>query len=125
MFVVPIGFIYVQLPSQSPPYSLWPNATWQDVTFDYAGLFFRVLGGNSESFETIQAENSPRITLVQTGNSNTYVYHNYIYPDDQLSVGVTSGAWALNGDHWTLRFKQSGGEVRPRNTAVRIWKRMN
>lgn len=99
MFVVPIGFIYVQLPSQSPPYS--------------------------ESFETIQAENSPRITLVQTGNSNTHVYHNYIYPDDQLSVGVTSGAWAINAEHWTLRFKQSGGEVRPRNTAVRIWKRMN
>lgn len=124
MFVVPNGFIYVQLPGQSAPYSLWPPASWQDVTFDYAGLFFRVLGGNSEPFETVQVENSPRITEVWTDGTFEHQYHNYIYPNNQFSAGVSSGDWTNNG-HWTLRFKQSAGEVRPRNTAVRIWRKMN
>ncbi len=56
---VPIGFIYVQLPSQPEPKTLWPIVEWKDVTLDYAGLFFRAEGGNSESFGKLQTGNAP------------------------------------------------------------------
>lgn len=32
---VPIGFVYVQLPKQSDPHSIWSNLKWQDVTSLY------------------------------------------------------------------------------------------
>lgn len=123
-FTVPIGFIYIQLPSQPTPNSLWQNGTWLDVTNEYAGLFFRVLGGNSESFENIQAESTPRLIEVETIGTYELLYHNHIYPNDVWTAGVSSGAWTSDG-HWRLRFKQSQAEVRPRNTAVRIWRKMN
>lgn len=53
---VPIGFIYVQLSEQQEPHHLWPNMIWSDVSFQYAGLFFRVLGGDSAHFNVTQEE---------------------------------------------------------------------
>lgn len=94
------------------------------MTNEYAGLFFRVLGGNSELFETIQAESSPRITAVQTAWRDSNLYGININPDGLWSEIVTSGDYTHYG-HYGLRFIQSKAEVRPRNTAVRIWKKMN
>ena len=53
---VPIGFIYVQLSGQKDPQTLWPNTQWNNVSPNYAGLFFRAEGGNASSFGTIQDE---------------------------------------------------------------------
>ena len=38
--LIPLGFLYTQLPSQSSPDVLWPNMKWTEVTQSYAGLFF-------------------------------------------------------------------------------------
>jgi len=125
---VPIGFIYVQLPSQPEPKTLWSMVEWKDVTSEYAGLFFRAEGGGSAAFEQIQNENSPRLTAVTaTSHANSNVADFVEDTRIVIAAGETSKK-VHSGDHHTwpamsLSFEVSGGEVRPRNKAMRIWKR--
>ena len=95
---------------------------WREVSSEYAGLFFRVLGEGSSGFGETQNENSPRLTQAtyQIGSAQT------------TSMSIPSGAWSqclkTGGnirDIDCLQFYVSGGEVRPRNKAIRIWKRTN
>ncbi|CAG2179746.1 unnamed protein product [Oppiella nova] len=110
---VPIGFIYVQYPGQLDPDTIWPKLNWENVTPKYAGLFFRAEGGNSIAFDNDieQDENSPRPGTwskdLFTGKQDGLVL---VKPHDPLT--------------YTMKFMVSGGEVRPRNRAVRIWKRV-
>lgn len=122
ILLVPIGFIYVQLSGQPEPSNIWPTVTWTEITSEYAGLFFRALGSGSASFGYIQAENSPRLTEV----SNTLV--GSVFNDLQIPVNGGWSSWISTGStsavsHWALQFLVSTGEVRPRNSAIRIWKR--
>jgi hypothetical protein len=119
---VPIGFIYVQLPKEKSPSEIWPRMTWIDVSSTYAGVFFRVTGGGAESFGKVQEDNAPLITevtkmvdktdktsiLIQKGASSQY---------------LTTGGWDYCNNKVNINFRMSGGEVRPRNMAIRIWKR--
>ncbi|CAG7729524.1 unnamed protein product, partial [Allacma fusca] len=117
----PSGFIYVQLPGQVDPNILWPTARWYDISQTYAGLFFRVLGGNSGHFGSLQYENTPRIDRIYTKN-----YDRLNPPrDSKLEPGrcalVGSGG---RGGGWTgIDLCTSGGEIRPTNKAVKIWTR--
>jgi hypothetical protein len=128
---VPIGFIYTQLPDQPEPMSLWPITEWVDVSSEYAGLFFRVEGGGSAAFGLPQEENSPRLTYVhrQDGaRSNADLLPMKLYPGQwspffMTATGVRGSI--ETGRYTYLRFKISDGEVRPRNKAIRIWKRTN
>jgi len=43
--LVPISFIYVQLPGEKSPTEVWLWMQWADVSATYAGAFFRVDGG--------------------------------------------------------------------------------
>ena len=53
-----IGEIYIQYPGEADPNTLFPNMTWQNVSSNYAGAFFRTKngaffraeGGNAQSF---------------------------------------------------------------------------
>lgn len=113
----------MQLPRQELPSSIWRTATWLDITYEYAGLFFRVLGGGSENFGVTQEENSPRLTNVQmTGVFSQATLVN-VTPSE-YSAWLSTGHQASGNPHWGVRFLVSGGEVRPRNEAVRIWKRV-
>lgn len=123
--LVPIGYIYVQLPNQSEPQHLWESMTWTDISSQYAGLFFRVLGGSSEQFNVEQAQNSSRISQVESINLNPRRSLVNI-PASGWSLAVSSGSPpGLFVTGWGVRFFQSAAEVRPRNKAVRIWKRIN
>ena len=62
--LIPVGFVYTQLPDQPQPATLWPTFNWTDVTSTYAGLFFRAEGGGSEKFGSVQQDNSPRLESV-------------------------------------------------------------
>jgi len=125
---VPIGFIYVQLPNQPDPKSLWPTVEWKNVTSDYAGLFFRAEGRGSEAFGKAQDENAPRLTGVWNDWFTPVNYVANISANSDWNKPVSTGP-ALGSDykdlHWGLRFRVSSGEIRPRNQAVRIWKRTN
>ncbi|XP_037032039.1 uncharacterized protein LOC119071278 [Bradysia coprophila] len=122
---VPIGFIYVQLSEQPDPQILWPTVSWEQVTSLYAGLFFRAEGPTSNSFNGgAQEDNSPRLTNADSA----------ILSSETTSISMVLGGWSgrlTTGDDnrgaastWNIRFYNTGGEVRPRNKSVRIWKRV-
>ncbi|KAH9409843.1 hypothetical protein TYRP_023674 [Tyrophagus putrescentiae] len=65
---IPIGFTYVQLPKDKAPGELWPSMTWTDISSEYEGVFFRVVGGGADNFGAVQQENAPRLEMVHTVN---------------------------------------------------------
>jgi len=123
---VPIGFVYVQLPmDKSPteiyPELIYPDLIWTDVTAQYEGLFFRAGGGNAEAFGTIQEADSPRLSGIQ--------YH--AGGGDNSSVSVCPGTWSLRvrtggraADNDGMNVLVTDAEVRPRNMAMKVWKRI-
>lgn len=62
--LIPIGFIYIQYQYQVSPIELWPIMRWTDVTSDFAGQFFRALGGNSAAWGQVQNSCAPRISII-------------------------------------------------------------
>lgn len=124
VFIVPIGFIYAQLPGQPEPSRQWPLVEWTEITEQYAGLFFRAAGEGAAEFGSIQEENIPRLTNVNGRLVLTSSMASVTVPaDGGVSSTVSAGATGGNS-HWGLSFTVSAGEVRPRNTATRIWMRI-
>ncbi|KAI2804069.1 hypothetical protein BLOT_008214 [Blomia tropicalis] len=121
---IPINFIYVQLSNQQKPKDIWLNVEWKDVTSEYSGLFFRAEGGDAAEFGTIQEDNAPRVTTVFNNYYGGQLYYNRNFP---LPIGSFS-QYIFTGDQGrsnvALKFFTSDGEVRPRNMAMRIWKRI-
>jgi hypothetical protein len=117
----PVDFIYVQLPNQKSPSQIWPWMEWKDITSSYEGLFFRAYGGGSASFGQVQEENSPRLVAMKMEQGSWYNEIN-VEANNQYSPRIHSNAY---GDEWAMRVKVSSGEVRPRNTAIKIWQRIN
>ena len=103
------------------------------MTSNYSGLFFRAHGGDSEDFGTIQNENSPRINRVEHGGVENADFPYYPVFTAVPNEGWSSWVATANNDHYSgshlsywsyaLRFNVTGGEVRPKNTAIRIWER--
>lgn len=129
---VPKGFIYVQLPKEKLPSEIWPWLGWEDVTSEYAGVFFRAEGGNSSVFGEVQDENCPRLVNAMynqrhgDGDLDGYVWNIDLKTDNKQSGAIRTGVY-LAGNYNSetgLSFRVSSGEVRPRNMAVRIWKRV-
>jgi hypothetical protein len=131
--LVPIGFIYVQLPNEKSPTEIWPWMTWNDTTSAYAGLFFRAVGEKSAPFGQVQEDNAPHLVPVHPlarvsflkplipsdpiGQVTDYRHRGKrIIPDDTY-VSLLN---ILPGSD----YKMSSGEVRPRNMAIRVWKRV-
>lgn len=119
--LIPIGFIYIQYKEQNSPAALWPNFTWADVTGEFAGQFFRALGGDSAGWNEVQSSCAPRISHIDNIGSNEYV-HGISLPTDGWSARLFTGKWEVLGT--ATRFHVAGCEVRPINSAVRIWKRV-
>ena len=122
---VPIGFIYVQLSGQKDPQTLWPNTQWSNVSPNYAGLFFRAEGGNANSFGTIQEEQTQALfvkSIVPEPNS--------VWNLEQAITSTHSQNPLRTGDEYndknkfSLSFRHSTDEIRPRNQAIRIWIRI-
>ncbi len=115
--IVPIGFIYVQFPNEKSPTEIWPLMTWNDVSSAYAGVFFRVTGGeaatphlvnfNMSNFNGCPDSNGCDHSIIPFPGSSYWVY-----------TGCNGGGTARYA-----RFQSLGGEVRPRNMAIRVWKR--
>ena len=131
---VPIGFIYVQLPKEKSPQEIWSigEIKWTDVSSSYESIFFRVVGSKTETFGNIQEDFSPYIDKVsfycqgdKKGVPCSYVTEAHIprgggWSGDLYTVMKFKGP---GNDNESISFHFSGGEVRPRNMAVRVWKR--
>lgn len=120
--VIPIGFIYTQLPNQSSPSLLWPNMEWTEMTQSYAGLFFRAEGGNSSSFGSLQNASSPHLTTVNAYTDRINVKNHLNLEQGIESRKIYTGCHS-NEVGFSLSFKLSNEEVRPINKAIKIWKR--
>jgi len=133
--MIPIGFVYTQLPHNKPPQEIWPQMKWNDISGQYKDLFFRVVGDKSESFGKIQEENAPILTKVEANTS--YWIKNEVdkqkakwdtsFPKNGWSDWVFTGSWVVLSDPTATftRFFNSGGEIHPKNIAIKVWQRIN
>ena len=111
---------------------------WKGVSSNYSAVFFRVVGGEAAPFGEIQKENTTRIVSVNAewscdkGGKDAYEkVHAHISPDQRnadiplvgSSLYVEMGRDVGNCQKWTS-FKSSGGEVRPKNMAIKVWRRI-
>jgi len=124
--LVPVGFIYVQLPFHQSPELLWPAVTWKNVTAEYAGLFFRAGGGTAADFGEIQEESDNRLITVRSGTALEQAPLAVSVPTAGISEFVFAGysSMATVDNHEIMSFENSGGETRPRNAAVLVWERI-
>ncbi|OXA41589.1 uncharacterized protein LOC118439014 [Folsomia candida] len=127
---VPVGYIYVQLPNQPAPTATWPQVGWGDVTATYAGLFFRAEGSGSAAFGKNQGDATRQLAAVEYTRYNwdDRKPHYLELPQTGWSPWWRSGYDDTLNDGFYLyqsaRFLHSNVEVRPKNTAVRIWRRV-
>ncbi len=127
--LIPIGFIFIQLPNRNSPQEIWPSMTWTDISTQYSNVFFRVLGDKTASFGNVQEENVNKITNIISrygsyGNVPSWgpSYMDVTCPESGWSEWI----WFGNSEGGRSIFNQfyySGGEVRPRNMAIKVWKR--
>ena len=121
---MPTGFIYTQIYVNEQPEKFWPNNIWQDVSEQCAGLFFRVIGGNSRALDRTQDQSYPGLIIESSVNLKTKV-------QSKINITITSGQWSdyvrtggtyPNKKRIGLSFHISSDDVRPKNTPIRIWK---
>ena len=149
---VPLGFIYVQLPKEKSPQEIWPSAElkWTDISSSYESTFFRVAGRQAAPFGEVQKDFSPFIDKVRykpclftkANDQNNcsdhlmFSWHTKLKrqsPSSWSEHVLTTNAcnsllngWPTENTYYetgTLQFHSVGGEVRPRNMAVKVWKR--
>lgn len=133
--IIPIGFIYIQYRNQSTPDILFgTDGKWQDVSAEYAGEFFRAVGGDSSSFGATQAEGLPDITGMIDPVSGLFRsnFRNGAFsgggdwrfsPVQQSSGGGESSACYFGASNSNSIYGAST-HVTPYNSAVRIWKKI-
>ena len=124
-----MGFLYTQFPNQSKPEDLWPNTKWSEITSQYSGLFFRAEGGEgaSELFGQTQQANQSWISHVYYQG---YQYDSFKGPQQYIkttSLNQTKWVDIQPGGYTTIgnfQIYTTGGEIRPKNTAIKVWKRI-
>lgn len=118
---IPIGFVYTQLPGQSDPHQIWPGTAWAHVSPQYAGFFFRAEGGGSAPFGTAQ-DQMQRVIEFESGQCGEEGVAGPITVQlNYYERFVWTGG--EDGDSRGIKIKYHPDEIRPRNHAVRIWKR--
>lgn len=140
--IIPQNFVYTQYPNELPPWELWKFTQMSDwVQLNYNGVFFRSSGGKANIFEGgLQPEQLPNIQGSVGGVMNMYKqYHsgtfywknegNTDYDGDTGQTGVTKFKASLGQTNIDGTFKPEndstyvdGGEVRPNNMTIQIWK---
>jgi hypothetical protein len=122
--IIPIGFIYVEMRGQKAPSLMWPHFKWEDVSSEYEGLFFRVKGAEAAPFGVTQNATSPRLTGVQYVSASHECSSDCpILPNNKWSQRMEITPYNGLSSYRSLQFKVSDEEIRPRNEAIRVWKR--
>jgi len=120
--LTPVGSIYIEYYNQPAPQSLWPNLTWQDISSFYSGLFFRTSGGDAASWGTTQAACAPLISELGYAKGGTYQQVVSV-PASGYSPYVHMGRTSSGTEERGFRVNTTSCETRPKNQAIRIWKR--
>ncbi|CAG2103508.1 unnamed protein product [Medioppia subpectinata] len=123
---VPINFVYTQLPGTDEPGTLWKNVKFEEVSDKYPGLFFRVEGQGSGAFGAIQEANFTGVEIIRTKQFEGLKYKSLgKVTDRSLSLGkwLVEGGKELPATSCLVNMYRSNIENRPKNVAVKIWKR--
>ena len=124
----PIGLVYWQLDDdQDQPSQVWPNNHWTDISPQYSGLFFRVVGGQSRGFGQTQDESFPMLNAVETvmrgqNREDIEVKSRVDLPLGQWSDYVITGGHMFPMLRTGIAFLGTDDEVRPRSRNIRLWK---
>lgn len=127
---MPVGAIYVQFSGQSDPTSLF-GGTWENISSQYAGLFFRSEGGNAAAFGSTQGHGAPDISgyVDSVMHWQTPGYGGAFYAGGAQSGQnwYQSGSYQCAYQHSFVASRSNStytaNEVRPVNSTIRIWKR--
>ena len=132
LWSMPIGAIYVQYKGQQDPTTLF-GGTWEDISNEYAGCFFRASGGDAANFgEENQKGGAPNISGTYRGFPRCDEGTGCLYTPvtqasntnitDQVTLSQ-SGQWLHMDASRSSTIYQSINEVRPLNSTILIWKR--
>lgn len=128
--IIPIGFIYIQYRNQSTPDILFgTDGKWQDVSAEYAGEFFRAVGGNSATFGSKQAEGLPDIQGGFSGYGNfgaaigACVLEIPVITYARTQAGSAYSSIGIYASRYNSIYGAST-HVTPYNSAIRIWKKI-
>lgn len=136
----PVGEIYIRYPGQSSPRDLYKRGTWDNISDEYAGLFFRAEGGNANPFEGGSQEDKIRNITgeldCQGFNENA---KDSIGAFSVKSRGRTESGYSDRAAYSRVRTFDAnantenygnpmaghadGPEIRPVNTTIQIWRR--
>ena len=115
----PVGGIYFQLPGESEPSTLFVG-TWTNISSNFEGVFFRVEGGNANSFNSgvqLDAFQGHEHTTDTSDDNNDGAGG---YSDRPINTdGTTKGIVEKSG-YGSPRY---ANETRPKNVTIRVWRR--
>jgi len=104
---LPIGFVYFQIKGQPAPGEIFAGV-WENISSQYAGLFFRVEGGNAAAFGQDQG------MMIQAHNHSIARLANFIVGSEGIATASSLTNNTVTGD-------TGGVETRPVNSTIRVW----
>lgn len=114
----PIGTTYTQYPGKDSPTELGLPGTWENISDEFAGDFFRAEGGDAETFE---------------GGEQAHQFEDHVHDFQHYSgdaAGNTSTRFRRTDETNTIHMNTKGAnsgnygtETRPVNVTIRIWER--
>lgn len=128
---IPVGFNYVQYPGESAPADIF-GGTWENISSQFAGMFFRCEGGNAAAFGEMQHGGAPNIE----GYINSVMHWQNPAYGGALNAGTASAGqnWYESSsyqccyNHIFSAANSNGyynaNEFRPYNSTIRVWKRI-
>lgn len=150
----PIGEIYIQFPGKPDPQTLYGRGSWDNISNEFAGLFFRAEGGNASEFQEVIDEDNPLVSqedkirnilgafsfvsavsegISETGASvftGSYIFHQggfdygSAFNSGWGTVGFGIDANRGDSSNNPMVGHADGPEIRPVNTTIRIWQRI-
>ncbi|NIZ41360.1 hypothetical protein PVA45_07175 (plasmid) [Entomospira entomophila] len=123
----PVGTTVVQYPHETSPQERMPFLAWKEISQQYAGDFFRVVGGLASAFGSgKQSESVPNLTGKFDSSSAKWSGSGVFYVSTQQKDGGNASN-SLYADIINFDASKSSAtygrrnEVAPTNQSIRLW----
>lgn len=113
----PLDFIYPQFRGEKDPNALFPGTTWENISNQHAGRFFRVEGGNAASFGGQQDD------MIRSHSHSISLRVNWMDAYESPPYHISGREHTFLGYYYAATDASGGAETRPVNETMRIWKR--
>ena len=112
----------MQYPGKSAPADLY-GGEWTNISAQFAGQFFRCEGGNAATFGSTQDGGAPDITGSIGVNDDGYASGAFYTTAGARWNFANRGSAQINFVASRSNGIYTANEVRPYNTAIRIWEK--